>query len=126
MQPKSARLVATWHNLPGRVVIVPPSSSRRDGRVAEGARLESVFTRKGNVGSNPTLSATQSGLQRNPARLALKYANNARISQYLLGNPDCGECTAPQRRGSGVDPKTETWKMVTVLERRTHVTTEAG
>jgi hypothetical protein len=33
------------------------SSSRRDGRVAEGARLESVFTRKGNVGSNPTLSA---------------------------------------------------------------------
>ena len=29
----------------------------RDGRVAEGARLESVFTRKGNVGSNPTLSA---------------------------------------------------------------------
>jgi hypothetical protein len=25
--------------------------------VAEGARLESVFTRKGNVGSNPTLSA---------------------------------------------------------------------
>jgi hypothetical protein len=31
--------------------------SRRDGRVAEGARLESVFTRKGNVGSNPTLSA---------------------------------------------------------------------
>ena len=40
---------------------------RRDGRVAEGARLESVFTRKGNVGSNPTLSAMQSGLQRNPA-----------------------------------------------------------
>src|SRR5271163_868302 len=32
-------------------------SRRRDGRVAEGARLESVFTRKGNVGSNPTLSA---------------------------------------------------------------------
>jgi hypothetical protein len=26
--------------------------------VAEGARLESVFTRKGNVGSNPTLSAS--------------------------------------------------------------------
>ena len=30
----------------------------RDGRVAEGARLESVFTLTGNVGSNPTLSAT--------------------------------------------------------------------
>ena len=38
---------------------------RRDGRVAEGARLESVFTRKGNVGSNPTLSASKSKLQRN-------------------------------------------------------------
>ncbi len=34
-----------------------PLIRRRDGRVAEGARLESVFTRKGNVGSNPTLSA---------------------------------------------------------------------
>jgi hypothetical protein len=29
--------------------------------VAEGARLESVFTRKGNVGSNPTLSASSNG-----------------------------------------------------------------
>jgi hypothetical protein len=35
----------------------PHRRRRRDGRVAEGARLESVFTRKGNVGSNPTLSA---------------------------------------------------------------------
>ena len=33
--------------------------------MAEGARLESVFTRKGNVGSNPTLSASKSELQRN-------------------------------------------------------------
>jgi hypothetical protein len=41
--------------IPQQVVI--PESCRRDGRVAEGARLESVFTRKGNVGSNPTLSA---------------------------------------------------------------------
>jgi hypothetical protein len=32
----------------------------RDGRVAEGARLESVFTLTGNVGSNPTLSAIPS------------------------------------------------------------------
>ena len=41
---------------------LPCSSSRsfqvrRGGRVAEGARLESVFTLTGNVGSNPTLSA---------------------------------------------------------------------
>ena len=31
--------------------------------MAEGARLESVFTRKGNVGSNPTLSASIFGLK---------------------------------------------------------------
>ena len=31
---------------------------RRGVRVAEGARLESVFTRNRDVGSNPTLSAT--------------------------------------------------------------------
>ena len=30
----------------------------RDGRVAEGARLESVFRGNSNVGSNPTLSAS--------------------------------------------------------------------
>src|SRR5438445_12428297 len=35
-----------------------PSSIRRDGRVAEGARLESVFRGNSNVGSNPTLSAS--------------------------------------------------------------------
>jgi hypothetical protein len=34
---------------------------RRGGRVAEGARLESVFTGNRNVGSNPTPSATFSG-----------------------------------------------------------------
>ena len=44
--------------LPGQPLIVHPQFRRRDGRVAEGARLESVFTRKGNVGSNPTLSAS--------------------------------------------------------------------
>jgi hypothetical protein len=41
-----------WERIPRKLV-----NRRRDGRVAEGARLESVFTRKGNVGSNPTLSA---------------------------------------------------------------------
>ena len=35
-----------------------PNLRRRDGRVAEGARLESVFRGNSNVGSNPTLSAT--------------------------------------------------------------------
>ena len=40
--------------------------SRRDGRVAEGARLESVFTFTGNVGSNPTLSAILFCRDQNP------------------------------------------------------------
>src|ERR1017187_8231017 len=35
----------------------PALAERRDGRVAEGARLESVCTRKGTQGSNPCLSA---------------------------------------------------------------------
>jgi hypothetical protein len=50
--------------------------------VAEGARLESVFTRKGNVGSNPTLSATQSQLQRNCLVSGREIRENASISQY--------------------------------------------
>src|SRR5215470_17873267 len=36
----------------------PGKAVRRGGRVAEGARLESVFTGNRNVGSNPTPSAT--------------------------------------------------------------------
>jgi hypothetical protein len=44
----------------GRSAIVRLSSreSRRDGRVAEGARLESVYTGNRIVGSNPTPSAS--------------------------------------------------------------------
>ena len=37
---------------------VADSKARRDGRVAEGARLESVCRGNSTVGSNPTLSAT--------------------------------------------------------------------
>ena len=36
-------------------------AARRDGRVAEGARLESVYTFAGIGGSNPTLSAITFG-----------------------------------------------------------------
>ena len=39
-----------------------PAALRRDGRVAEGARLESVYTGNRIVGSNPTPSAT-AGIQ---------------------------------------------------------------
>ena len=38
-------------------ILRPPHRSRRDGRVAEGARLESVYTGNRIVGSNPTPSA---------------------------------------------------------------------
>src|SRR5690242_14824755 len=40
---------------------LPDNWRRRDGRVAEGARLESVYTGNRIVGSNPTLSAKQYG-----------------------------------------------------------------
>src|SRR5208282_717487 len=51
-------------------------------------------------GSNPCLSATQSGLQRSSAHSAPKYANNARISRLFLDKPDYRERTARQRRPS--------------------------
>jgi hypothetical protein len=38
--------------------LVQNRAARRDGRVAEGARLESVYTFTGIGGSNPSLSAT--------------------------------------------------------------------
>src|ERR1700746_342741 len=50
-----------------RIETIASHWRRRDGRVAEGARLESVFTRKGNVGSNPTLSASSFNLLYFPA-----------------------------------------------------------
>ena len=39
------------------MIFIVESTCWRDGRVVEGARLESVCTVKGTVGSNPTLSA---------------------------------------------------------------------
>src|SRR5579862_6270882 len=43
-------------------IMEPLNSRRRDGRVAEGARLESVYTLTGIGGSNPPLSARTSYL----------------------------------------------------------------
>jgi hypothetical protein len=51
--------------------------------VAEGARLESVFTRKGNVGSNPTLSASKSSLQRNSAAFFPEICERCRFFAIL-------------------------------------------
>src|ERR1700676_2204389 len=42
------------------VKFIETTTLRRDGRVVEGARLESVFRGNSNVGSNPTLTATPS------------------------------------------------------------------
>ena len=42
--------------------------------MAEGARLESVFTRKGNVGSNPTLSASFSSNFGSDVGLAIRFS----------------------------------------------------
>ena len=50
LRPNLTRLVP-------RLPLESSHSHRRDGRVAEGARLESVFRGNSNVGSNPTLSA---------------------------------------------------------------------
>jgi hypothetical protein len=58
------------------VAILRPSQRRRGGRVAEGARLESVYTGNRIVGSNPTPSAIPAFIlpsqnQRGPLSLAV-------------------------------------------------------
>ena len=45
---------------------------RRDGRVVDGARLESVYTVKGIKGSNPFLSAIKNFYNNNLRNLNLK------------------------------------------------------
>ena len=62
--------------------------------MVETGGLENRCTRKGTGGSNPSPSATQSALQRKSALLALKYANNARISRLFVDKPDFRERTA--------------------------------
>jgi hypothetical protein len=63
---------------------------RRDGRVAEGARLESVFRGNSNVGSNPTLSARYAAGLRLRAgfrqRLALRSACQRKSSKPATHN----------------------------------------
>jgi hypothetical protein len=47
--------------------------------VVEGSGLENRRARKGTGGSNPSLSATQSSLQKIPVFHSLKYAKHAGI-----------------------------------------------
>ena len=42
---------------------IEPKSTQRGVRVAEGARLESVYTREGIEGSNPSLSAKKTNFR---------------------------------------------------------------
>ena len=52
--------------------------------MVEGASLENWSTGNRTEGSNPSLSAIQSGLQRNPPELFWKLQEMAAIPQFLL------------------------------------------
>ncbi len=69
--------------------------------MAEGARLESVFTRKGNVGSNPTLSAIL--LKINKLR---GIPNPLSRPLYVFGMSDMQFCKAEVR---AIKDKTDHW-----------------
>jgi hypothetical protein len=60
--------------------------------VAEGARLESVFTRKGNVGSNPTLSAMLFKINE-----LLEFQGPLSASRFVFGMSDMQFCKAQVR-----------------------------
>src|SRR6185312_4168000 len=65
---------------------------RRDGRVAEGARLESVFRGNSNVGSNPTLSARISWAHQRritPNRQLRKELGIAAVTSSAFGWGSC-------------------------------------
>src|ERR1017187_3073473 len=54
--------------------------------------------RNGTEGSNPSLSATQSEVQRNPPGLPLKIARNGRNSASFTFKPDRRKCPAQSCR----------------------------
>ena len=60
--------------------------------MAEGARLESVFTRKGNVGSNPTLSAMLFKI-----KMLREILNPLSGTPFVFGMSDMQFCWAPVR-----------------------------
>ncbi len=60
--------------------------------MAEGARLESVFTRKGNVGSNPTLSAMLFKINK-----LLRILNPTLRTSFVFGMSDMQFCSASVR-----------------------------
>jgi hypothetical protein len=54
-------------------IFAPTPAARRDGRVAEGARLESVYTGNRIVGSNPTPSARTQILRNLKTSIKVNY-----------------------------------------------------
>ena len=56
--------------------------------MVDGTGLENRHTLTGIGGSNPSLSAIQSGLQRNCEAFLQKQAKDASISRYSIGKPD--------------------------------------
>ena len=62
--------------------------------MVDGSGLENRHTRKGIGGSNPSLSATLSEVQRNSAVVPSKYAKHINFSQYSLDKPDWRERTS--------------------------------
>jgi hypothetical protein len=74
------------------------AAPRRVGRVVDGTGLENRHTLTGIGGSNPSLSATQSALQRMSSRPVPNFSNNARIPRKPPIKADWGERTAAQER----------------------------
>jgi hypothetical protein len=75
--------------------------ARRDGRVAEGARLESVYTFTGIGGSNPSLSASSSETRQNTG----KISNSPQTSLFrfaTLENPAIGSIEAYEPNSEAV------------------------
>src|SRR5450432_486237 len=69
--PPTASSLSPFHSnppdSPSQLPVIKLKQSRRGGRVVDGTGLENRRTRKGIGGSNPSLSARQSGVQRNCA-----------------------------------------------------------
>src|SRR2546422_6662213 len=92
-----------------------PRTTRRGVRVAEGARLESVFSRNRDVGSNPTLSAippqASDGESRSSGQTAMWYVYILRSTtdgklyvgstddlRRRLGEHEAGQCKSTAYR----------------------------
>ena len=67
--------------------------------MVDGSGLENRRTRKGTGGSNPSLSATQSGLQRILALGSKENREFAHFWRFLLAKSDCRERTCAETTG---------------------------